>query len=164
MPAQGPAPNNTLVYLECDLNAASFGNPPLGKLLQWGIRFKTAFEISGYQQNMHSWYLETMHVSATAMLRVVKGSADNQFTFAVDQIDHFLDDDGHLGFRVCYGIQKSSAPTLLTGLCSAWVLLYEPKPQLPPTGNERPHWPFLPDSRLLRPAGSLGDRDLRPWD
>jgi hypothetical protein len=162
LPAAGPAPANTLVYLECDWAGALISGAKPGKLHRVQTRFKTEFQIAGYDQSKHDWYLENTLVSATAMLTWVQADTDETFTFAIDRLDPVLGLDGFLSFVSESATQGASGSTS-DGRCTAYVLCYEPRAERPPSGTQRGRWAHIIARPLRGRGGPLGREDLRPF-
>jgi len=143
-PASGPEPANTLAYIAG--KARGDAHPwVFGHWNRVAMKFRTEFKIDGFVQAQHEWYQASTLVSATAMLRFLNTTTDLQFGFAVDRVEHFIDPDGTLGF-VCEQAAFADDDAWFGGgeeivfnyALSAWILLYEPRAERPPSGRQRP--------------------------
>jgi hypothetical protein len=151
IPADGPKPANTLVFLQCRASGADIGISS-SDLVRFRVRFKTEYLIDGYLQSRRDWYLANTHVSATGMLRIVSTTTDFEFLFALDSLDPFIDYDGGIGFDAGFALQIDGVGLLvhdaemdLTCNLCAYVLVYEPRTKMPPSGQQRQHWRRQPD-------------------
>ena len=151
-PAAGPAPANTLAYLECRVAGVEARGAP-GQSARCEVEFKTEFQISGFQQQDLDWHRSITLVSATGMFRWLSASTDIIFTFATDRIEPFIAPDGHIGF-VCEQDMNIDDEAILGGLgpsdevkmsvsVAAYVLCFEPRSDLPPIGRHRGWWADL---------------------
>lgn len=152
-PASGPKPANTLAFIQCRASGADI-RINRTDLVRWEIEFKSQFQIDGYLQAKHDWYLANTHVSATGMIRLVSSTTDLAFVVALDSVDPFIDLDGVLGFNCQFGLQidafglgNEDGVDLACNIC-AYVLLYEPQTEFPPSGQS-PKQTWLFDPRNL---------------
>ncbi len=145
-PAAGPEPANTLVYLRCPVAGVDvFGTSP--EYRAFDIHFKTDFRIDGYLQAQHEWYEASTQVSATAMFRKLNTTTDLEIQLSVESVEPFLDTDGSIGFVVRQSSAVDDEAILFGGgevvveaTVSAYILCYEPRPELPPSGTQKTKW------------------------
>jgi hypothetical protein len=146
-PAAGPEPANTLVYLECRTAGFDSLTHELGTTGRAESEFATEFRLDGYKQSRHEWYLENTIVSATVMLRALNTDTDLSFLIAVDRIEPILGLDGTLSFVCEIALRiddeawfpPNSSVTVGAAL-SAYVLCWEPRADVPPSGRQRGSW------------------------
>lgn len=135
IPAAGPEPCNTLAFLRCKFDWTDW--PPYVNIdtLRIGFHLVSRFRIDGFQQSRLDWYRRNTHVSATARLRTLALSDDMTFLFGVESISAFVDPAGAIGFSC--GLVADIEPGDLGFQLdiSAWVLCYEPRVELPPSGD-----------------------------
>jgi hypothetical protein len=160
--ADGPKPANTLAFLECRASGADIAIDRTD-LVRWQTQFKSQFRIDGYLQAKHDWYLANTFVSATGMLRLASTTTDFEFVIALDSIDPFIDLDGVLGFNCQFALQIDGLDLFETsaGLDAVWnvcayVLLFEPQPDLPPSGGVSHQWRY--DPRLAESQIRVADQ------
>lgn len=145
-PAAGPEPANTLVYLRCPVAGVDvFGTSP--EYRAFDIQFNTDFRIDGYLQAQHGWYEVNTQVSATAMFRKLNTTTDLEIQLSVESVEPFLDTDGSIGFVVRQSSAVDDESILFGGgevvvesSVSAYILCYEPRPELPPSGTQGTKW------------------------
>lgn len=161
-PATGPKPANTLVFLRCRAAGGDIGVFDTD-LLQFDVRFKSQFQIDGYLQAQHEWFVANTRVTATGMLRVINTTTDIEFVVGIDSVLPFIDLDGILGFQCRFGMQIDGlglfggTPELeMTCDVAAYVLLYEPRTELPKSGKSRQRWALGTDE--LERRGQLLDQ------
>ncbi len=136
IPAAGPDPCNTLAFLRCSGGAVATPPTPGRGGLRAGFRFGTRFRIDGFQQSKYDWYLENTLVSATVHLRDIRISTDMTFQLAVETVTSYLDVDGVIGFECDLVGEGEVNHEVHVGYdVSAYVLLYEPRVDLPPSGK-----------------------------
>jgi hypothetical protein len=167
--AFGPKPANTLVFLKCRASGADIATNRTG-LLQFEVEFKSKFRIDGYLQAKHDWYLANTRVSATGMIRLASTTTDCEFLMALDSVDSFIDElDGVLGFKCGFALQidglgffeESAGIDLVCDVC-AYVLVFEPQVELPPSGRFGQPWRYDPHqferafSQVGQSAGATG--------
>ncbi|HEX2853748.1 MAG TPA: hypothetical protein VHO24_10960 [Opitutaceae bacterium] len=149
-PVAGPQPANTLAFIQCRASGADIATSS-DDLTQFTVEFKSKFQIDGYLQAKHDWYLANTFISATGMLRVLSTTTDFEFVIALDSVDPFIDLDGMVGFTCGFGLQldglgffeKSAALDMTCNVC-AYILLYEPVAERPPSGKKLSQWLYDP--------------------
>jgi hypothetical protein len=161
-PVTGPKPANTLVFLQCRASGADMGMRSFD-LIRYRVRFKSQFQIDGYAQARNDWYQANTLISATGMLRVASTTTDFEFLMALDSVEPFLDLDGGIGFEIQVGFQIDGVGLLdkdvemdVTFNVCAYALVYEPRAELPPSGQQRQRWRRHPDEIEL--AGGAARR------
>jgi hypothetical protein len=163
-PATGPAPANTLAFLRCRGSGADI-QIGVEQIVKFEVEFKSKFKIDGYQQQKHDWYLQNTKISATGVVRLLNTITDLEFLFAMDTVDPFIDLDGVIGFNCQVGLQIDGVgffvrePVIdFSFNVSAYVLLYEPRVDLPPSGSTRQPWRYDPNEYALQkvyPSGTI---------
>jgi hypothetical protein len=149
-PVAGPQPANTLAFIQCRASGADIATSS-DDLTQFTVEFKSEFRIDGYLQAKHDWYLANTFISATGMLRVLSTTTDFEFVIALDSVDPFIDQDGVVGFNCGFGLQldglgffeKSAGIDMTCNVC-AYILLYEPVVERPPSGKKQSQWMYDP--------------------
>jgi hypothetical protein len=135
IPAAGPDPCNTLAFLRCSGGAVATPPTPGRGGLRAGFRFETRFRIDGFQQSKYNWYLANTLVSATAHLRDIRASTDMTFQLSVESVTPHLSPDGVIGFDCQLVGEGEVNEEVHVGYgVSAYVLLYEPRVELPRPG------------------------------
>jgi hypothetical protein len=150
--ATGPEPCNTLAFIRCRVPGIDVPTNN-GKLERRTMKFLTEFRIDGYVQSEHLWYVENTHVSATASLRYINTTTDMHFCVAVDKVTPELQKtDGRLAFLVDLAayMQVDSWPSGYNEIAfiaslTAYVLCFEPRVELPPSGSQRSTWAHVID-------------------
>jgi hypothetical protein len=142
-PVTGPAPANTLAYI----SGKFWGEQLAGTRGEWdrvALTVNSDFRIDGYTQANHEWHEANAIVSATAMPRWLETSVDMHFGLSIDNLSYVWNRDGTLSFVVEMGIFGdpdtwfTAESAAIGGSISAWILLYEPQTEMPPTGWQRP--------------------------
>jgi hypothetical protein len=164
-PAAGPDPLNTLAFVRCAGGGADVATNRVDTLYRYRVHFLSKFRIDGFAQANIDWYRANTLVSATAFVRLYNETEDTNFVCAVDAIVPFIDLDGSLGFEVdlaqlCGGPALFGVtPEISFGFnVSAYVLLFEPRVELPKPGKFRrnpyselrpsPPWQPVAESKL----------------
>jgi hypothetical protein len=148
--AAGPKPANTLAFIQCRASGADIEVHGEGTVA-WETEFKSQFTIDGFQQSKHDWYLANTVISATGMLRLANTTTDFEFLIALDSVDPFLDVDGVVGFncRFALGMDGLGLFVQSAGIDAVWyvcayILCFEPRPELPPSGGLSRGWRYRP--------------------
>jgi hypothetical protein len=149
-PASGPDPANTLAFVRCTGSGGDVGIST-SELARFEVEFKSKFKIDGFLQAKYDWYLQNTMVSATGVIRLMNTTTDLEFLFALDSCTPFIDLDGTLGFKCVVAMQidglglfEKTAEIDFSYNVSAYVLLFEPRAELPPSGLQRQRWLFNP--------------------
>lgn len=150
--ATGPEPCNTLAFLRCKVPGDEI-RIVNGELFRNTIHFQTEFRLDGYMQSEYQWYLDNTHVSATASLKFLNTTTDMQFVLAVDTVTPELQQlDGTLAFHVALAVGGQDdtwfggrQDLVLVASVTAYVLCFEPRVELPPSGRRRTPWAHVLD-------------------
>ena len=135
----GPKPCNTLAFLRCRI--AGMPYPYFaGELYRYRVRFTTDFEIGDYKQANYQWYQSNTLISAAAVIRSLNTTTDFQFIAAVESIAAGIrQGDGKLQFEIQHANLMSGGDVndsiVYYADLTAYVLLYEPREELPAPGN-----------------------------
>ncbi|MDX6677722.1 MAG: hypothetical protein QOE31_1774 [Solirubrobacteraceae bacterium] len=155
-PAAGPEPCNTLAFLRCLVPGADVAITPNSGSKRLDVKFSTEFRLDGYLQSQFDWYRANTLVSASASLRFLNTTTDLTFCMAVDHVTPELQQlDGSLAF-IC-GLMASMEDDalfggyeelVLTASLTAYVLCFEPRVQMPPSGLQSTPWAQRATERL----------------
>ena len=141
IPIAGPKPCNTLAFIRCNGGGGDVGIT-VDEVIRYKSKFTSKFKIDGFQQSQYQWYLDNTQISATAFIHFVTLSTDTSFIFAVDSVLPSLDLDGTIGFECDVaqyldgpGLFESTPEATFSFSISAYIMLYEPRAEMPPPGN-----------------------------
>ncbi len=135
----GPKPCNVLAFLRCKVAGMPYEYFD-GELSRYRVLFTTDFAIGKYNQAQHQWYEANTLISAAAVLRTINTTTDFQFIAAVEWIAAGVREaDGRLQFTIQHANLMSGGgindSIVYHADLTAYVLLYEPRAELPPPGN-----------------------------
>lgn len=143
IPVDGPAPNNTLVFIrawlpvvDADGIVAPGGYQTLfdandddSDLLRKRIDFPSLYEIDGFLHAKHDEYVANTKISITAFLSTADIDDEDSFVCAVDQVEAALDRDGKVQVSAWVAEQEGSGTDLRTAyFFCAYILTQEPRP------------------------------------
>lgn len=135
---RGPKPCNTLAFIRCKGLGKAHRTLFPDDYARYKLRFTTEFEIHGFAPANHEWYRENTLVSASAVITKLNVSPDCAFTFAFESIAADVDHKGRIVFEtqiMTDALADGYASLDATIFVSAYVLLFEPRPEPPPPGG-----------------------------
>jgi hypothetical protein len=163
VPASGPKPCNTFAFLRCSGGGAGVAlRTDKPHLQTYSTHFKSEFKIDGYTQGQSNFYHENTFISATVFVRQFQLELDDaSFIMAVNSVTPWLDDsDGSIGFdcELASFVDDTNTSVVFAFEISAYVLLYEPRVEMPPSGNSSGQW-RIPSKSSFQPHGRISQRD-----
>jgi len=177
--ASGPEPFNTLAFMRCAGAGVEIDTDRADTLFTYRVHFLSKFQIDGFTQANIDWYRANTLVSATAVVNLYNATNDTNLVCAVDAVAPFIDLTGALGFDVdlahlvgALGVFEHELDIAFDFKVSAYVLLFEPRREMPRFGGVRrleafsPSWPWqpMPNTKIQRsaPADRARIRVTRP--
>jgi len=150
IPVDGPAPNNTLVFIRAWLPVkdrdgvvapGGFGTFSEGEsdagLLRTRVDFPSLYAIDGFLHADYPDYRDNTKISITAFLSTIDlYDDDDSFVGAVDQVEAVIDRDGKVQVSAWVAEQEGSqlvgdVELSLAVFFSAYILTKEPRPDIP---------------------------------
>ena len=147
MPVDGPAPNNTLVFIRAWLPMTGSDNViapgGIGSLFageddtdiaRKRLTFPSLYAIDQFAHANYESYKANTQISIAAYLAAVDLDDDDTFTAAVDEVTAEIDRDGKVQITVSVAEGEGGETELTMAIFfSAYILTFEPRPEVPHT-------------------------------
>ncbi len=151
MPVDGPAPNNTLVFIRAWLPASgSDGEIAPGGITSFfsgeddtgisrkRLTFPSLYAIDQFAHANYDSYKANTQISIAAYLAAVDMDDEDTFTAAVDEVTAEIDRDGKVQITALVAEGEGGSTELTMAIFfSAYILTYEPRPEVPPATHSR---------------------------
>jgi hypothetical protein len=145
MPVDGPAPNNTLVFIRAWLPASgSDGVIAPGGITSFfegqddtdtsrgRLTLPSLYAIDQFAHANYDSYKANTQISIAAYLAAVDLTDDDTFTAAVDEVTAEIDRDGRVQITATIAEGEGGATELTMAIFfSAYILTYEPRTEVP---------------------------------